>query len=53
MLEGLQPGTNYTWNLTLQKKISSYLDINFNYLGRKSEITKTVHTGTIQLRASF
>ncbi len=53
MLEGLQPGTNFTWNLTLQKKITSYLDINFNYLGRKSETTKTVHTGTVQLRASF
>ena len=53
MLEGLQPGTNFTWNLTLQKKITSYLDVNINYLGRKSETTKTIHTGTIQLRASF
>ncbi len=53
MLEGLQPGINYIWNLTFQKKITSYLDINFNYLGRKSETTKTIHTGTIQLRASF
>lgn len=53
MLEGLQPGTNFTWNLTLQKKITSYLDININYLGRKSETSKAIHTGTIQLRASF
>ncbi len=53
MLEGLQPGTNYTWNLSLQKKITSYLDLNFNYLGRKSETSKAIHTGTIQLRASF
>ncbi len=53
MLEGLQPGTNYTWSLSLQKKITSYLDINFNYLGRKSETTKAIHTGTLQLRASF
>jgi len=53
MLEGLQPGTNYTWNLTLQKKVTSYLDINFNYLGRKSENTKAIHTGNLQLRASF
>jgi hypothetical protein len=49
----LQPGTNYTWSLSLQKKITSYLDINFNYLGRKSETTKAIHTGTLQLRASF
>jgi len=53
MLEGLQPGTNYTWNLSFQKKITSYLDINFNYLGRKSETSKAIHTGNIQLRASF
>ncbi len=53
MLEGLQPGTNYTWSLNLQRKITSYLDINLNYLGRKSETSKTIHTGTIQLRASF
>ena len=53
MLEGLQAGTNYTWNLSFQKKLTSYLDINFNYLGRKSEISKAIHTGNIQLRASF
>ena len=53
MLEGLQPGTNYTWNISLQKKITSYLDLNFNYLGRKSETSNAIHTGTIQLRASF
>lgn len=53
MLEGLQPGTNYTWNITFQKKITSYLDINFNYLGRKSQTLNTIHTGNLQLRASF
>jgi len=53
MLEGLQSGTNYTWNLSFQKKITSYLDVNFNYLGRKSETSKAIHTGSLQLRASF
>ena len=53
MLEGLQPGTNYTWLLNLQKRLTSYLDINLNYFGRKSENSKTIHTGTLQLRASF
>ena len=53
MLEGLQSGTNYTWNVNFQKQITSYLDINFNYLGRKSETAKAIHTGTVQLRASF
>ena len=53
MLEGLQPGTNYTWTLNLQQKITSYLDLNLNYLGRKTPTAKAIHTGTIQLRATF
>ena len=53
ILEGLQPGTNFTWQLLLQKKITKYLDANLSYFGRKSENTKTIHTGSIQLRAFF
>lgn len=53
MLEGLQPGTNFTWRLLFQKRITKYLDANLSYFGRKSETTKTVHTGSIQLRAYF
>jgi len=53
MLEGLQPGTNMTWLLGLQKRLTTFLDLNVNYLGRKSEESKTIHTGNIQLRATF
>ncbi len=53
MLEGLQPGTNFTWSLLFQKKITKYLDANFSYFGRKSENANTIHTGNIQLRAYF
>jgi hypothetical protein len=53
MLEGLQPGKNMTWRLLLQKNLTQYLDVNINYLGRKSETTQMVHTGNIQLRAYF
>ncbi len=53
MLEGLQPGTNFTWRMLFQKRITKYLDANLSYFGRKSEDTKTVHTGSIQLRAYF
>jgi hypothetical protein len=53
MLEGLQPGNNFTWSLLWQQKLTSYLDLNINYLGRKSELSKTIHTGTVQLRAHF
>ena len=53
MLEGLQPGTNITWRLLIQKNLTAYLDINLNYQGRKSESSNTIHTGNVQLRAYF
>ncbi|NQX76436.1 hypothetical protein [Gilvibacter sp.] len=53
ILEGLQPGTNFTWNLLLQQKITKYLDANLSYFGRKSEQSKAIHTGSVQLRAFF
>ncbi|MGB1283740.1 MAG: hypothetical protein ACPG44_04670 [Polaribacter sp.] len=53
MLEGLQAGRNYTWNLLFNKKLNSFLNLNLNYLGRKSQNSKTIHTGSIQLRAIF
>tara|TARA_R110002124_G_scaffold120895_7_gene279112 strand:+ start:12206 stop:15622 length:3417 start_codon:yes stop_codon:yes gene_type:complete len=53
MLEGLQPGTNFTWRLLFQKRITKYLDANLSYFGRNSENSKTIHTGSIQLRAYF
>jgi len=53
MMEGLQPGTNFTWSLIAQKKLTKYLDLNLNYFGRKTETSRTIHTGTIQLKAYF
>tara|TARA_Y100000815_G_scaffold275712_1_gene316334 strand:- start:23754 stop:27137 length:3384 start_codon:yes stop_codon:yes gene_type:complete len=53
MLEGLQPGSNFTWSLLAQKRLTKFLDLNVNYFGRNSENTRTIHTGTVQLRAFF
>ena len=53
MLEGLQKGTNYTWNLLWNQKLNSFLNLNLNYRGRKSENVRTIHTGNVQLRAIF
>ncbi|QVY64865.1 hypothetical protein [Polaribacter sp. Q13] len=53
MLEGLQDGKNYTWNLLFNQKLNAFLNLNLSYLGRKSENSKTIHTGTVQLRAIF
>ena len=53
MLEGLQAGKNYTWTLLFNKKLNSFLNLNLSYLGRKSQDSKPIHTGSIQLRALF
>ena len=53
LLEGLQPGRNLTWTLLAQQKITKYLDLNLNYFGRKTETSKTIHTGSVQLKAYF
>ncbi|AUC85358.1 hypothetical protein CW731_08685 [Polaribacter sp. ALD11] len=53
MLEGLQAGKNHTWNLLFNRKLNSFLNLNLNYSGRKSENSKTIHTGSVQLRAVF
>lgn len=53
ILEGLQPGNNLTWNLLFQKNINSFLDLNLSYSGRDSETARTIHTGSVQLKAYF
>ena len=53
ILEGLQPGKNFTWTLLAQKKLTKFLDLNLSYFGRKSESSRTIHSGSIQLKAYF
>ncbi len=53
MMQGLQPGKNFTWSLLAQKKLTKFLDLNLNYLGRKTETSRVIHTGNIQLKAYF
>ncbi|MDP3353096.1 MAG: hypothetical protein Q8S44_05075 [Flavobacteriaceae bacterium] len=53
MLEGLKKGKNYTWLLLANQKLTNSLNLNFNYSGRKSEDSKAIHTGSVQLRLNF
>lgn len=53
MLEGLKTGNNFTWGLTYQRKVAKNLQVNFNYNGRKSEDSNTIHSGGMELRAFF
>ena len=53
MLEALRPGLNYTWTFGYQKTVSKNLQLSIQYLGRKSENTRIIHTGGMELRAFF
>jgi hypothetical protein len=53
MLEALKPGVNFTWNVGYQRSLSKNLQLNIQYNGRKSEGTKTIHSGGMEVRALF
>jgi len=53
MLDGLRTGRNMTWGLSLQRSITSFMQLTLNYEGRKSEKISAIHTGGMQLRAYF
>lgn len=53
MLQGLRSGKNATWNLSYQRNLANNLQLNLVYDGRKSPDVKTIHVGSVQLRAYF
>ncbi|HEY0029262.1 MAG TPA: hypothetical protein VGC65_00775 [Bacteroidia bacterium] len=53
MLDALKIGQNITWGLTYQRTLSNNLQLSVTYDGRKSEGTKIIHTGGLQVRAYF
>ena len=53
LLNGLNPGDNYTWELTYQRNLNSNIQISINYNGRKTATSNVVHLGGAQIRAYF
>ena len=53
MLEGLQPGSNYLWNLTYERRLANNIQIGISYDGRKSGTAEVNHVGRAQVRAVF
>ena len=53
MLDGLLPGKNFLWSLTMTKRLLNNLDLNVQYDGRKAGTAKTVHTGRASITAIF
>lgn len=53
MLAGLKPGTNVTWSVGIQRRLSDHLQVDLTYNGRRSEGVPVVHVGGAQVRAFF
>lgn len=53
MLEGLQEGNNFTWNIFLQRSLANGLQLNLSYEGKSSPGIKGIHTGSVQARVVF
>jgi hypothetical protein len=53
MLDGLLPGKNYLWQVTLDKRLSKGVEMSIDYSGRKSGTNNIIHTGRASVRAIF
>ncbi len=53
LLDALQPGSNQTWQVNWQQKLSKGMQISLLYNGRKSEDAGAIHTGNVQVTAFF
>ncbi|MBS1630236.1 MAG: hypothetical protein JST27_09280 [Bacteroidetes bacterium] len=51
MLDALQPGANYIWNLSWERRVGKGIEISLEYDGRKSGDDAAVHTGRMSIRA--
>lgn len=51
MMEGLQPNRNFIWQVDITKRLNSFIEISFQYEGRKSGSSGLVNLGRAQLRA--
>lgn len=51
MLDALQPGANYLWNLSWNRRVGKGIEISLEYDGRKPGEGDIVHTGRMSIRA--
>lgn len=53
ILNGLQPGNNTLWSLSLDRQLNRTLQLRVQYDGRKTGQNRVVHNGRVQINAVF
>ncbi len=53
LLNGLQKGANYTWELDWNRQISKSFQLSIRYNGRAGDETETIHIASMRVRAMF
>jgi hypothetical protein len=53
LLDGLLPGKNYLWEANFTKRFPGNIELNLQYLGRKSGVAKVIQSGNASIRAFF
>jgi len=53
ILNGLQPGRNWLWNIGLDRQLAKNLQLSFSYEGRQTGTGRMVHLGRASVGAVF
>jgi hypothetical protein len=53
LLNGLQPGRNWLWNISATRQLGTLLQLTLSYEGRQTGEAPTVHVGRAQVTAIF
>ncbi|MEY3052475.1 MAG: hypothetical protein RLY31_2260 [Bacteroidota bacterium] len=53
MLQGLQHGGNYIWNISLDRQLTRNIRASVTYEGRKTGTARVIHVGRAQVGAVF
>jgi hypothetical protein len=53
MLQGLAGGDNVLWNITWERQLFEFVQLNLRYDGRKTMGNPSIHVGSMQLKALF